>query len=635
MTRLLRDVSLLLLACAGVLVGALPGQTIRPGVSAGGAVETRPSAEYHVALVGAVSSPGAYRVDRSLNYVELIDAAGGPTPDHSPSVLLVRQGRLHTLLYDAGAAERNEFGRLRDGDVVVLRPQPGVRRAVYETTAELDAQGRPRHGVRNAHRDAFVHVACVGLAAYPVVLPLNPHQASQHALLRDMLGMSDESIRTGAKVLTDGGRFVNDGALQDGTVIQFDLRQLGPEAIRPVERFPDPRTLPPLEPRGNGEPVGGSTAIIPAPSPFTAAADVDPISAPFSRAPGSAPSPERSTSEVTTATPTPLLHQPLYVPGLPFECYDEAVEIASTGARSTAASTSLPGGVWSQPAAAPAPVDAAGDRARPVDITERQNTGGRTFAGPPTTTPVRVISVAPTPAAAPRGVRPAAAAPLPTTTGWQSVEIEGDASDAAGELAAVGPAGGIPEAIWRIIVATAMAVGLCSLAAYLWLHAAGRTPSCPMTASADAPQTAAASHVTRRPTELDDLVEHRLPIVEEPPVVETGVRLHGPTIGQRQVYFDPAHARAAGPHFATEAKSGPTAARLARHVAAARRPRVRCGVAAAPAETEAATDELGPERYDVVQPEAGDATSTGRAPHENGSGDVLARALATLREGRG
>lgn len=642
MTRLHRDVSLLCLGCALAAVTAAWGQSVSPPAEMTPREPVRPmptaappaaerTATIHVALVGAVSAPATYRLSRPLTYSELIDAAGGPTVDASPSVLLIRQGRLHPLLYQPGAAAAggDEFARLREGDVVVLRPQPGVRRAHYETIAAANGYPRAPQGVRNAHRDIFVHVACIGLAPQPVVLPLNPHQASQHILLREMLGMSDDAIREGTRILTDGGRFLNDGSLQDGAVILFDRRRLPPTAIRPVERFPEPRDLPardsvPSEPEGTG-----TSGVRPMARPPQLAA-VDQTAAPFTPPPGNAgPTAPAISSPPTVPAQGHLLNQPLRIPGLPFE-HDESA--ASVGVGTSSPASGGVGNPSSTSSLDSRPGGAGSEAARPIDLTSRRAEAGGTVAA---AGPVR-HRLGPSPSDR-SGIRPAAAAPPVTTPADRLGTIGEEGPQEGDEATAEGAAQSALRAIGWIVIGTLVTVGLCLFATWLWVRERRRQGL----ANA-APATAPGTPLPPPPRfhcGLQELVAQRLPLVEEPTLPEPGVRLYGPLVGHRRLYLDPPHASGPAPHFAAAAVGvrPPSAERISKHIRAVRRVREKVG--AAPTASVSAASVRTPS-YDVVQPDSETVppsaeASTSRRGGASGEGeDRLARALRSLREGR-
>lgn len=648
MTRLQRDVSLLILGCALAAVTAAWGQSVSPPAEMTPREPVRPvppptppeaerTASIHVALVGAVNAPATYRLSRPLTYSELIDASGGPTVDASPSVLLIRQGRLHPLLYQpGGVAAADEFGRLREGDVVVLRPQPGVRRAHYETMAEVNGYPRSPQGVRNAHRDIFVHVACIGLAPYPVVLPLNPHQASQHILLREMLGMSDDAIREGTRILTDGGRFLNDGSLQDGAVILFDRRRLPPQAIRPVERFPEPRELPAASPSTPSEPPGtGTSGVRPITQPPQLTA-VEQTAAPFTLAPGAgSTAPTRQTAQ---AVPSPghLLNQPLRIPGVPFE-HDAPASTAGGGETPTS-----PGGVWNPTPAGTGddlrPRGAGAETTTPIDLTLRRREATEMLDSTAVTTPTTGNRLAPL-GEDRRGIRSAATAP-PLTKGAGALRTMGDDETFEGtESVAAETAPGGFRAIGMILLGTLVTTALCLTATWLWARERRRQGL-----AAAAPAVSGGAPLPPPPrfhSGLQDLVAQRLPLVEEPTLPEPGVRLYGPLVGHRRVYLDPPHASGAGPHFATAAGGArpPSAERIAKHIRAARRGRETVG--AAPASPVAAAANIRTPLYDVVLPDSPPSPPTAESPTSRRSGPVgegedrLARALRSLREGRG
>ncbi|MCA9056306.1 MAG: SLBB domain-containing protein, partial [Planctomycetaceae bacterium] len=206
---------------------------------------SQPAGAVRVAIVGAIAAPGTYQASGGIALPDLFRAAGGMIDQATDNLLLIRGGRIHGpfLLQNGTVATPGELS-LIDGDVVVVRARRGVRTLLYQTLAP-GADGVPmRSSVDNAARMDFVYVACLGLTDYPVVLPLNPQQATTDTLLLNLLGMSPETVATAVKRVGEAATPLDQRMLTDGTVLLIDPRQVPPGGLRPVEPFPPPRPIP-------------------------------------------------------------------------------------------------------------------------------------------------------------------------------------------------------------------------------------------------------------------------------------------------------------------------------------------------------------------------------------------------------
>ena len=338
MTGRIRTASRLALLCAVVAGSPLaaqptsitPTSPFRPGYEPvqmqRGADPASPSTQIHVAVVGAVRNPAVYRTKRPLTFVELIDAAGGPDADASSSVQIVRQGRIDRLIYDPRTPVAQNYGPLLDGDVIILRPQPGVRNAMYQTTTAGDDAGRRAAGVQHAMRPRLSYVACLGLLDRPVVLPLNPDEATLPILLSQMLRLSGPPA-AGVRVVANAAQLPVDGVLANGTVIEFDRRVIGPRDLQPIQEYPAARE------------VEAATPTAPT------SEQKPPLDTP-----PSVPKTSRSTGSPGEMSSTPPMAPPggqprqaaLQVPGLPFVVRDTAPSGSSIWLNDAAANVTPP-----------------------------------------------------------------------------------------------------------------------------------------------------------------------------------------------------------------------------------------------------------------------------------------------------
>ncbi|HWL10699.1 MAG TPA: hypothetical protein VNQ76_19990, partial [Planctomicrobium sp.] len=162
-------------------------------------------------VIGAVQQSGAYHSqDDAVALDQLIAAAGGLTPDASPTLRIVRAGQVRFQVY-YDPSQPNPANRLSPGDIVIAISTPA------------------------ATRPTTVPVACVGLLDRPVVLPLDPAIQTVNELTA-RLGQPQEAARV-AKVISPTGDA--HGRLYPGSVVIF------PASL--VDRLPleQPGFLPP------------------------------------------------------------------------------------------------------------------------------------------------------------------------------------------------------------------------------------------------------------------------------------------------------------------------------------------------------------------------------------------------------
>lgn len=559
----------------------------------------------HVAVVGAVRSPSTFKLPHPVSYAALIEAAGGPDSDSSGTVHVVRGGHILFAFYSANGVVGDPIGPLHDGDIVVLRPSLGINRAHLVTTAD-DGKTGTRSPVHYAGRPQFVHVACLGLADRPVVLPLASEDAKLGTLL-DMLripGVSD--AERGVFVLPAAGAAPEEGALTDGMVLMFNPQALDLRRAAPVEEFPAARELP-------------------------ADANTGGVRGPQANRQADAPS-----------------FDTMILPGVPRIVYGDAVEAVPASERTVI--RSAPSSALSTRQTENGTVDQRSTLASPFF----ESSPDFAVPSPLDVTPAPAGPVQPEDAGSPNGshafqlsatslegISPA----VIHSSGEEIVEPKARArtsSPIAKSRSATAPSPGRSllgtSSPFVAIIFTAVMALICAITSALWARQMRRRQR----------GAARADAVSRRrvdtPLAIDQLLANKVPVVVASAPATAPIRLHGKTVGRARLMFDQAHPVAAGPHFL---KSGPTEREAARsrrseqHLAAAitgpsSRRRARAKVAALPPGVTASG-------FDVVQPEEApprrvaplvsppSATPVATTRPEQ---DLLTRVLQSLSEGR-
>ncbi len=636
--------SIALLVCALGLLNGLPGQPgFRPGYQpitiSPSQNEARESGTLQcAAVVGSVSTPAAYQLPSPLTAARLLKAAGGLTADASENVLIVRQGRiLGPILFDPADKELSNVGTILDGDVLIFKPRRGVRTAHFQTAEAEDGSSLAAQPmVENALTPRPVHVACIGLADYPVVLPLPAHKATERTLLLELLGLSPEAAEQGVRRVSGANYSTGDGSLLDGTVLFFNARVIDLSTVRPVEPFPLPR-----------KPAPENTSEPPRPLPI----DVAP-STTFTAPAGNGPAPVEVLAELPVesapqrAAPGQRLNEPL--PGFPFvvrETYPSTV--AADGLQS----------VSNPEVAEPILVD----RFQPAEVV--RGGGAIDVTDTPAGLPSRPASGLPAwpPESFPRS---AEAQPIHTTSvgEWHTPGVREPAVIRAPQLApraaalegtttvqaSVGTASLLETPVDQSAIAGVLLAAMGSLAVSYFFVRSDRQPG-----PVDVETAPVAEPVAVQPARVEEalplqsLLENQLPLVEEPARVVLPERLYGPVVGRKRLMIDAAHSQPVGPHFALNAKSEQRQSqRFERHLVAAdrvSRPVAEGGSPVASAATEpagsapataatspAATQTL---RYDIVQPEPAHGTHRPRTARSqaSGQGELLARVLGSLQ----
>jgi hypothetical protein len=588
MTGRRRTVRTALLFCALVAPSVAAGQTARPSgvraeyqpvrMMAVPPAENASESPMHIAIVGSVASPATYILEGSATAADALAAAGGLLGDASDNLIVVRQGRiLGPVLFDPLDKSLASVGRVLDGDVLVFRPRRGVRTAHFRA---IEGEGRPAAGVENAAVERPVHVACVGLAEYPVVLPLPASRASERVLLLELLGLDAVSAERDVRRIADGAFGSDAGALHDGAVLHFAAAIAHSGRLRPVEPFPLPR---------DARDTAGESAA-------DAATDMAAIFTP--------PAPQRPAGSRS------LLTEPL--PGFPFLVRDDSSAPAALPAFNAGTGAAPP----------PAGTFRAAEVSRgaqPVDVTPASP------AQQPPTVPSRSLltsadyqtEVRSTAAEAPAGIRVPPAIPAPASA-RPIAALEGtpapSSPPASGRSALERP---VDLSLIGAVLAAALA---CLAASYIWAREERRR------VAGTSPAVVPAAPPASAGVALADLLENALPVLEEPAQIDQPRRLFGPLVGQKRLMIDAPHGQVAAPHFAVAPP--PNELRQKRRmervlsVAAGRR-------GSTVSDTSGAAMDAAGFRYDVVEPES-PRRSAPAAERSAPPGELLSRVLGTL-----
>ncbi len=182
---------------SGQLVLAQGTSSVRmpsnPGGQRMGVIDSqRPAgATYHYTIIGAVARSGAFHSNESsVSLEQLLNAAGGLSPNASPTLKVLRNQQIRfQILFDP--RQPDPANRLQPGDVVIVTATGGV--------------------------PSTIPVACLGLLDRPVVLPLDPTIQTVNELTHRLL-QSPEAARMAAVVSPQGDI---QGRLTPGTVVIF------------------------------------------------------------------------------------------------------------------------------------------------------------------------------------------------------------------------------------------------------------------------------------------------------------------------------------------------------------------------------------------------------------------------------
>jgi len=179
-----------------------------------------------VALIGAVQSPGTYKIStESISLQDLIARAGGLSDSAGRKVQIVRGGRAGVVLLYTPELEY----KLRPGDAVVIeQAAPSRARTVSFTNSEktdsvaVVRSQQQQAATGNADKG---HVVLLGLQPHPVVMPLWESGLTIDSLLTQWLKQPAD-VAGGTVVLAGDRSRTNPGLLSDGMVMSVPSRMV-------------------------------------------------------------------------------------------------------------------------------------------------------------------------------------------------------------------------------------------------------------------------------------------------------------------------------------------------------------------------------------------------------------------------
>ncbi len=223
-----------------------------------------------VAILGAVQQPGVYQFDRhSVEPIDLIRAAGGPTPAASGSLQVIRMGARVPQQRSAFLTPQLKLP-LETNDLVVLHASEShVARPTEENAPVLDALGRPTYNNSPARSpnsgsgEALIpsRIGILGVADHPLLFELHPEQSNLAAVLSRL---NQDANRQGSVLVLTPGQpqsivaWGDSGtvALKDGSLVLFKGDEIDADAL---PEFPAPRRVGPARPTTAGTTAAGPT----------------------------------------------------------------------------------------------------------------------------------------------------------------------------------------------------------------------------------------------------------------------------------------------------------------------------------------------------------------------------------------
>ena len=166
----------------------------------------------YLTIAGAVRRSGVYLTDEPrVPLDELIRAAGGLAETSTPSIRIVRNGRLVQQIFYFPSSKVE----VTPGDIAIVVPQGD---SIAATSGSR-----------------IIPVVCLGLLDRPVVLPLEPEVASLPILVQRLL-QADDLAET--SVVVDPLGKVGRTKLLPGSVISFDTSRVNRAAMQTTQPFP-------------------------------------------------------------------------------------------------------------------------------------------------------------------------------------------------------------------------------------------------------------------------------------------------------------------------------------------------------------------------------------------------------------
>ncbi|WP_437188173.1 hypothetical protein SH668x_001603 [Planctomicrobium sp. SH668] len=173
-------------------------------------------------IIGEVKASGVFKsLDRSIPVGQLVQAAQGLTPKASNTIRIIRNREVRYQFQftpeGAGAAEV-----VLPGDVVVVVPRQLAPSEKFTPPEEIP-------------------IACIGLLDIPVVLPLHPSIVAVEQLKKLLEQQAGPQLPV---MLIQPIRGLNEGALVAGTVVVFDPKAVDRLPLRRPGALPEPTELP-------------------------------------------------------------------------------------------------------------------------------------------------------------------------------------------------------------------------------------------------------------------------------------------------------------------------------------------------------------------------------------------------------
>lgn len=196
--------------------------------------------ELYVAIMGEVSKPGTYHVDpSSLKLQAVVRSAGGLTSNASPTIRVVRHGRVTQKEVYSEEANTPLF----PGDLLIVDSKPSAMKNSKQRTLGDQPVAVPVNF--EARSSGHVQLALLNLVDYPVVLRV-PAEEARAAHVVDRLGQPIELLANTYVITPDTfPRWPSESAkraiqLADRSVMVFDRdrinRQRLPSTLpRPIE----------------------------------------------------------------------------------------------------------------------------------------------------------------------------------------------------------------------------------------------------------------------------------------------------------------------------------------------------------------------------------------------------------------
>ncbi len=513
--------------------------------------DAAPVAKSIITIVGAVKRSGVYETSGlTVCLKDLIEAAGGMTEKASPSIRIIRGGYLRTQLYYSEQCTDD----LKPGDIVVVVSQPA---AFSDEVVKSD----------------LIPVVCVGLDTRPIVLPLEPSIATVRHLSQRLL--QTQELADSAIVLDPLGRRLQ-STLVPGSIVFFKTDQLDLAALDQVkQKQPFPAMLPMTPPKPQAETE--LEAVIP---PVSAMLQVHNFPAPEMKGNSQQhhaevlPPVHAGVGHLSVSTdqpevaPTPIFNAPISVltvdsPQEQMQTAQITVEASSQNFQSQTEQLQLPVMPTFQQQSV------AENTTSSLTIVSEEPSGNQSISYQTHSSNIENHQPEPTLAEAEpvENMTPATAnaeteqsfgkseqsaevvnAPLPP---YEEKPVDNFSSKAF-SLTALEAQAASPDHASQSWIPVAIGVGLlaalCLGASLLWSRYDYQQTR-RMFEAQHTRQTSESSSQTPK-TELEAILDHSIPMIEEQVLIPENIALHGEAVGHRRMILHEKHMQMQGPHFA-------------------------------------------------------------------------------------